>query len=85
MLENNRSFFRRHIGNSPQEQQKMLDELGYKDIKELISKTVPENIHYKDLIFCIIDKDLKLTDSMGRIWYLDMIDVKLIGGGSGKK
>ena len=40
MLENNRSFFRRHIGNSAQEQKKMLNELGYKDIKELISKTV---------------------------------------------
>ena len=48
MLENNRSFFRRHIGNSAQEQKKMLNELGYKDIKELISKTVPENIHFKD-------------------------------------
>ena len=48
MLENNKSFFRRHIGNSAQEQQKMLNELGYKDIKDLISNTVPENIHYKD-------------------------------------
>ena len=48
MLENNKSFFRRHIGNSAQEQKKMLNELGYKDIKELISKTVPENIHFKD-------------------------------------
>ena len=48
MLENNRSFFRRHIGNSAQEQKKMLGELGYKDIKELISKTVPENILFKD-------------------------------------
>ena len=48
MLENNKSFFRRHIGNSAQEQKKMLSELGYKDIKELISKTVPENIHFKD-------------------------------------
>ena len=36
MLENNRSFFRRHIGNSEQEQQKMLDQLGYKNIKDLI-------------------------------------------------
>ena len=48
MLENNKSIFRRHIGNSTQEQKKMLSELGYKDIKELISKTVPENIHFKD-------------------------------------
>ena len=50
MLENNRSFFRRHIGSSTQEQQKMLSELGYKDIKDLISKTVPENIHFKDTL-----------------------------------
>ena len=48
MLENNRSFFRRHIGNSEQEQQKMLDQLGYKNIKDLISNTVPGNIHFKD-------------------------------------
>ena len=50
MLENNKSFFRRHIGNSDKEQQKMLNELGYKNIKELISKTVPENIYFKDLL-----------------------------------
>ena len=50
MLENNRSFFRRHIGNSAQEQKKMLNELGYKDIKDLISKTVPGNIHFKDTL-----------------------------------
>ena len=48
MLENNKSFFRRHIGNSDQEQKKMLNELGYSNFKELISKTVPENIHFKD-------------------------------------
>ena len=48
MLENNRSFFRRHIGNSEQEQQKMLDQLGYKNIKDLISNTVPSNIHFKE-------------------------------------
>ena len=48
MLENNKSFFRRHIGNSEQEQKKMLNELGYKNIKELISKTVPGNIHFKE-------------------------------------
>ena len=37
MLENNRSFFRRHIGNSEQEQKKMLDQLGYMNIKERVS------------------------------------------------
>ena len=48
MLENNKSFFRRHIGNSEQEQQKMLDQLDYKNIKDLISNTVPNNIHFKE-------------------------------------
>ena len=48
MLENNKSFFRRHIGNSEQEQQKMLDQLNYKNIKDLISNTVPNNIHFKE-------------------------------------
>ena len=38
MLENNKSFFRRHIGNSIEEQKKMLNALGFKDIKEQISK-----------------------------------------------
>ena len=40
MLENNKSFFRRHIGNSEQEQQKMLDQLDYKNIKDLILNTI---------------------------------------------
>ena len=31
------------------------------------------------------DKDMRITDSMGRIWYVDGGDVTLIGGGSGKK
>ena len=31
------------------------------------------------------DKDMRITDAMGRIWYVDMGDVTLIGGGSGKK
>ena len=48
MLENNRSFFRRHIGNSEQEQKKMLDKLGYMNIKDLKSNTVPANIHFKE-------------------------------------
>ena len=31
------------------------------------------------------DKDLRITDSMGRIWYVNSGDVKLIGEGYGKK
>ena len=31
------------------------------------------------------DKDMRITDAMGRIWYVDVGDVKLIGDGSGKK
>ena len=31
------------------------------------------------------DKDMRITDAMGWIWYVDMGDVTLIGGGRGKK
>jgi len=50
MLENNKSFFRRHIGSSANDQKKMLDLLGHKNIDELISKTVPQNIQFKDTL-----------------------------------
>ena len=50
MLEINKSFFRRHIGSSANDQKKMLHLLGYKNIDELISKTVPQNIQFKDTL-----------------------------------
>ena len=41
MLKNaQKDFIQRHIGSSEEEQQVMLQELGYKNLGELISKTV---------------------------------------------
>ena len=30
------------------------------------------------------DKDMRITDSMGRIWYVNVGDVKLMGESNGK-
>ncbi|MDC0944430.1 aminomethyl-transferring glycine dehydrogenase [Candidatus Pelagibacter sp.] len=43
-----RDFIRRHIGPSDEDQSKMLGELGFKSLDDLISKTVPENILLKE-------------------------------------
>jgi glycine dehydrogenase len=43
-----RDFIRRHIGPSDEDQNKMLNELGFKSLDDLISKTVPENILLKE-------------------------------------
>ena len=43
-----RDFIRRHIGPSEEDQNKMLNELGFKNLDDLISKTVPENILLKE-------------------------------------
>jgi glycine dehydrogenase len=43
-----RDFIRRHIGPSDEDQSKMLSELGFKSLDDLISKTVPENILLKE-------------------------------------
>jgi glycine dehydrogenase len=43
-----RDFIRRHIGPSEEDQNKMLNELGFKTLDDLISKTVPENILLKE-------------------------------------
>jgi glycine dehydrogenase len=43
-----RDFIRRHIGPSEDDQSKMLSELGFKSLDDLISKTVPENILLKE-------------------------------------
>ena len=49
MLKNaQKDFIRRHIGSSEKEQAKMLQDLGYKNLDELIEKTVPEKILLKD-------------------------------------
>jgi glycine dehydrogenase len=43
-----RDFISRHIGPSEEDQNKMLNELGFKSLDDLISKTVPENILLKE-------------------------------------
>ncbi|MDA8548064.1 aminomethyl-transferring glycine dehydrogenase [Candidatus Pelagibacter bacterium] len=43
-----RDFIRRHIGPSEEDQNRMLNELGFKNLDDLISKTVPENILLKE-------------------------------------
>ncbi len=49
MLKNaQKDFIQRHIGPSEKEQETMLQELGYKNLDELIKKTVPEKILFKD-------------------------------------
>ena len=49
MLKNaQKDFIQRHIGPSEKEQEVMLQKLGYKNLDELIEKTVPEKILFKD-------------------------------------
>jgi len=49
MLKNaQKDFIQRHIGPSEKEQKTILQELGYKSLDELIQKTVPEKILFKD-------------------------------------
>ena len=43
-----KDFIKRHIGPSENEQSIMLKELGFKNLDELISKTVPEKILLKE-------------------------------------
>ena len=49
MLQNSqKDFIQRHIGPSEEDQKIMLKELGYENLDELISKTVPEKILLKE-------------------------------------
>ena len=49
MLKNSqKDFIQRHIGPSEEDQKFMLKELGYKNLNELIAKTVPEKILLKE-------------------------------------
>ena len=43
-----KDFIKRHIGPSDADQQKMLNELGFESLDDLISKTVPEKILLKE-------------------------------------
>ena len=49
MLHNSqKDFLKRHIGPSSEDQNKMLKELNYKSLDDLIKSTVPEKIQLKD-------------------------------------
>ena len=49
MLHNSeRDFIKRHIGTSEEDQKKMLNQIDYKSLDDLINKTVPEKILFKD-------------------------------------
>ena len=49
MLHNSeRDFIKRHIGASEEDQKKMLNQIGYKSLDDLINNTVPEKILFKD-------------------------------------
>ena len=51
MLHNSqRDFIKRHIGPSDEDQLKMLKELGFNSLDNLIDKTVPENIQFRDCL-----------------------------------
>ena len=48
MLHNSqKDFLRRHIGPSEEDQKKMLTELKYSSLDDLIKNTVPEKIQFK--------------------------------------
>ena len=48
MLHNSqKDFIRRHIGPSNNEQQKMLKELNFNSLDDLINSTVPDKIQFK--------------------------------------
>ena len=49
MLHNSeRDFIKRHIGTSEEDQKKMLNQIGYKSLDDLINNTAPEKILFKD-------------------------------------
>ena len=49
MLHNSqKDFLKRHIGPSEEDQNKMLKELNYNSLDDLIKSTVPEKIQLKD-------------------------------------
>ncbi len=49
MLHNSeKDFIKRHIGLKKKDEKKVLNEIGYKSLDELINNTVPKNILLKD-------------------------------------
>jgi len=61
----NHEFKQRHIGPSANEEKEMLKTIGVKNLKELVTKTVPENI--------MSSGDLKLPVAMSEASYLNHI------------
>lgn len=62
-------FIKRHNGPSPEEVEKMLNVIGVSSIDELIDKTVPKSIRFKE--------DLPLPDGISEYEYLNTIKTKL--------
>jgi glycine dehydrogenase len=66
MIDNNsKEFIYRHIGPSEEEQQKMLAEVGYKTLENLMDNTVPEKILLKDDLK--IDQPLSENDALKKL------------------
>ncbi len=60
------SFSKRHIGINKSDKAKMLDYLNVRNIDELISETIPENIR--------LQKEMKLKKPLSENEYLDHIE-----------
>ena len=66
MIDNNsKEFIYRHIGPSEKEQQKMLEAVGYKTLKNLMDNTVPEKILLKEELK--IDEPLSENDALKKL------------------
>jgi glycine dehydrogenase len=69
MIDNNsKEFIYRHIGPSEQEQNKMLKEIGYKSLENLMESTVPEKILLKDELK--IDEPLSENDALKKLKFI---------------
>ena len=72
MLKNaQKDFIKRHIGPSEKDQKIMLQKLGYKNLEELISKTVPEKFLLKESLSIADDLFYLLASGHG----LDIKDI----------
>ncbi len=66
MIDNNsKEFIYRHIGPSEEEQQKMLNVIGYNSLENLMDNTVPEKILLKDDLK--IDEPLSENDALKKL------------------
>ena len=66
MIDNNyKEFIYRHIGPSKHEQKKMLKDVGYSSLDDLLKNTVPEKILLKDELK--IDKPLSENDALKKL------------------